>query len=226
MSSTLRGSGFSRDPYIRRSGFSRDLYIRGSGFQPRSFPKPSLTRELAVGFVLSLVGAAFAASLPVALPTGGVYRAVVAALGLAYVLYRLSRATDRVGRVVTVLVWCAAATTTWLMAPSFAVYVAVHAGLIWLVRTFYVHSDLRAAAVDLGLTAMSLAFAVWAVRRTESFLLGAWCFFLIQAMHVAIPKWLAERGAPHAGTDALPADRFAQAHRAAQEALKRLAAAP
>jgi hypothetical protein len=187
--------------------------------------KPSLTRELAVGFVLSLVAAAFAASLPLALSTGGAYRAVVAALGLAYVLYRLSRATDRVGRVVTVLVWCAAAIATWLMAPSFAVYVGVHAGLIWLVRTFYVHSDLRAAAVDLGLTAMSLAFAVWAVRRTESFLLGAWCFFLIQAMHVAIPAWLAKRNGAASDGD-LPDDRFAEAHRAAQEALKRLAAAP
>jgi hypothetical protein len=188
--------------------------------------KPSLTRELAVGFVLSLAGAAFAASLPLALPAGSVYRAVVAALGLAYVLYRLSRAIDRVGRVVTVLVWCAAAITTWVMVPSFAVYVAAHAGLIWLVRTFYVHADLRAAAVDLGLSVMSLAFAVWALRRTESFLLGAWCFFLIQAMHVAIPAWLAKRGAPHGRTDALPEDRFAEAHRAAQEALKRLAAAP
>jgi hypothetical protein len=180
-------------------------------------------RELTVGLGLSIVGAAFAASLPLALPAGSAYRAVVAALGLAYVLYRLSRATDRVGRVVTVLVWCAVAITTWLTASSFAVYVGVHAGLIWLVRTFYVHSHLRAAAVDLGLTVMSLAFAVWAVRRTESFLLGAWCFFLIQAMHTAIPKWLAKR-APDA--DDLPDDRFAQAHRAAQESLKRLAAAP
>ena len=211
---------------LRGSGFSRDSFLRGSGFQPRLFPKPSLTRELVVGFVLSLVGAAFAASLPLALPTAAVYRAVVAALGFVYVLYRLSRSTDRVGRVVTVLVWCAAAIATWVIAPSFAVYVVVHAGLIWLVRTFYVHPDLRAAAVDLGLTAMSLAFAVWAVRRTESFLLGAWCFFLIQAMHVAIPAWLAKRGARPGGTDDLPEDRFAQAHRAAQEALKRLAAAP
>jgi hypothetical protein len=45
-------------------------------------------------------------------------------------------------------------------------------------------------------------------------------------MHVAIPAWLAKRGASHAGTDDLPEDRFAQAHRAAQEALKRLATAP
>jgi hypothetical protein len=221
MSTNIRGSGL----YLRGSGLNlrgSGLNLRGSGFSRDS----SLTRELAVGFVLSLVGAAFAASLPLALPAGGVYRAVVAALGLAYVLYRLSRATDRVGRVVTVLVWSAAAIATWLIAPSFAVYVAIHAGLIWLVRTFYVHSDLRAAAVDLGLSAMSLAFAVWAVRRTDSFLLGAWCFFLIQAMHVAIPAWLAKRGASHAGTDDLPEDRFAQAHRAAQEALKRLATAP
>jgi hypothetical protein len=200
--------------------------LRGSGFQPRFSSKPSLTRELVVGFALSLVGAALAASLTLALSPGDVYRGVVAALGLAYVLHRLSRATDRVGRVVTVIVWCAAAIATWLMAPPFAVYVVVHAGLIWLVRMFYVHSDLRAAAVDLGLSAMSLAFAVWAVRRTESFLLGAWCFFLIQAMHVAIPAWLAKRDAAHGGAADLPEDRFADAHRAAQEAIKRLAAAP
>lgn len=196
---------------------------RGSGFQPQS--KPSLTRELVFGFALSLVGAAFAASLTLALPASSVYRAVVAALGLAYVLQRLSVATDRVGRVVTVIVWCAAATVTWLIAPPFAMYVAVHVGLIWLVRTLYVHSDLRAAVADLGLSALSLVFAVWALRRTESFFLGSWCFFLIQAMHVAIPTWLANR-APHAGAEDLPEDRFAEAHRSAQEALKRLAAAP
>jgi hypothetical protein len=201
---------------------SADTDIRGNGFRPRS--RPSLTRELVIGFGLSLVGAAFAASLTLALPASGAYRAVIAALGLAYVLHRLSVASDRVGRVVTVIVWCAAAIVTWLVAPPFAVYVAVHAGLIWLVRTFYVHADLRGALADLGLSVLSLVFAVWALRRTESFFFGSWCFFLIQAMHIAIPAWLAKR-APHGGDD-LPEDRFGQAHRSAQEALKRLAAAP
>ena len=186
--------------------------------------KPSLTRELVFGFCLSLIGAAFAASLTLALPASGVYRAVIAALGLAYVLQRLSLATDRVGRVFTVIVWCAAATVTWLVAPPFAMYVAIHVGLIWLVRTFYVHSDLRGAVADLGLSALSLVFAVWALRHTQSFFWGSWCFFLIQAMHVTIPTWL--RGRPHAGVEDLPEDRFGQARRTAQEALKRLAAAP
>ena len=199
--------------------------LRGSGFQPRFLSKPSLTRELVIGFVLSLVGAAFAASLTFVLPAGDVYRAVVAALGLAYVLHRLSHATERVGRVVTVVVWCAAAITIWIVAPPFAVYVVVHAGLIWLVRTFYVHSDLRGAVADLALSVMSLVFAVWALRHTGSFFFGAWCFFLIQAMYVAIPYWLAKR-VPHGSAGDLPEDRFARAHRCAQEALKRLATAP
>jgi len=199
--------------------------LRGSGFGPRLSAKPSLTRELVVGFMLSLVGAAFAASLTFVLPASAVYRAVVAGLGLAYVLHRLSHATERVGRIVTVGVWCAAAITIWVVAPPFAVYVAVHACLIWLVRVFYVHSDLRGGLADLGLSVMSLVFAVWALRRTESFFLGAWCFFLIQAMYVAIPYWLAKR-VPHGSADDLPEDRFAQAHRSAQEALKRLATAP
>jgi hypothetical protein len=185
----------------------------------------SFAREATVAFVLSLVGGALAASLALVLPADGAYRVVVAALGFAYILHRLGRARERVGRVVTVCVWCAVAAAAWLLEPPFAVYVAAHVVLIWAARALYAHSDLRAAALDFVLSIMGLAFAVWAVLRTESFFLAAWCFFLSQAIHVAIPAWAGRRKAT-GPEGAIPDDRFASAHRCAQEALKRLLATP
>jgi hypothetical protein len=97
--------------------------------------------------------------------------------------------------------------------------------MIWLIRSLYTHSDLRGAAADLGLCVLGLAFAVWAALRAESFLLAAWCFFVLQALHVVIP---ASTGAGRARGQkplghAVP-DVFADAHRAAERALRELAA--
>jgi hypothetical protein len=172
---------------------------------------------------LSLVGGAVAASLMLVMPSGVVVRAVVAGMGLAYILYRLHRSREHTGRIVVIGAWCAIAAAAWLLAIPLPAYLAIHAGMIWLIRSLYTHSNLRAAAADLGLCALGLAFAVWAALRAESLFLAAWCFFLLQALHVAIPAWTAERAReddPRVRED----DAFAGAHRAAERALRELAA--
>jgi hypothetical protein len=179
-------------------------------------------RALGAAFALSVCGAAVLAALAPFLGAGTALRAVVALLGLAYMLYVLARSGERVGRVTTIACWLVAASATWFLHPSLAGYVLVHVALVWLVRSLYCYAGLLPAAADLALGALGTAFAVWAARHSGSAWLAFWCFFLVQAFHVLIPAAFPERRAEAARE---PDDGFARAHRAAEAALRRIATA-
>lgn len=188
--------------------------------------RPSLLSEIGLAFGLSLVAGAVGSSLALVLPTQVVIRALVAGLTLAYVLYRLCRGQEKTGRIVTLGGACAVSAAAWLLDASMPAYLGIHVAMIWLVRSLYTHRDLREAAIDLGLSALGLAFAIWAAQRSQSLFVATWCFFLLQAMHGAIPAWTqrAYRGGELPQPDETSTDAFANAHRAAEAALQRLAA--
>ena len=180
---------------------------------------PSLGAGLGAALVLSACGAALLAATTPLLGPGTALRAVIALLGLAYVLYAVGRSGERVGRVTTIVGWIVIASAAWLAGLPLAGFVLVHLGLVWLVRSLYYYSGLLPALADLGVTALGAAFAVWAAQRSESAWLVLWCFFLVQAFHVLIPASLTQRGGVSpAATD----DAFARAHRAAEAAVRRL----
>ena len=184
--------------------------------------RPSLVAELGVALALSSVAAALGLTLMLIFPAGTALRILIALCALAYLLYRLGMAGEKTGRITAIVLWgVATAAVSWLGLPLGA-YLATQAAMLWLVRSLYGYSSLVAAGEDLALTALGLAFAVWAVVRTDSLFLATWCFFLIEALHVFIPaSGYRQSGvdAPAAATD----DAFANAHRAAQAALTRLA---
>jgi hypothetical protein len=188
--------------------------------------KPTFLGEAAAGFVMSLIAAVVALSLSFVLPAGVVARLIVATLGLTLVLRVLARSSEKTGRIVTVAVWLAAAAGIWLTGASFVSYVVVHVALVWLVRSLFAWSRLVEVALDLGLTLLALCFAVFAAVRTDSVFLATWSFLLLQALHTAIPGFVlrrtssAERAEP--GSD--PNRGFADAFKAADEALQRIAA--
>jgi hypothetical protein len=180
---------------------------------------PSLGAGLAAALILSACGAAL---LAVATPVVGApaaARAVVALLGLAYVLYAVGRSGERVGRITTIVGWISIASAAWLLGLPFSGYVLVHVGLVWLVRSLYYYSGLLPALADFGLTMLGAAFAVWAAQRSQSAWLVLWCFFLVQAFHVLIPASLTQRSS---AATAPADDAFARAHRAAEAAVRRL----
>lgn len=181
---------------------------------------PSLALGIGVGLVLSLCGAALLAALaPLTGPRTAV-RAVIALLGLAYVLYALGQSGERIGRITTVAAWLAASACAWFAGVPLVGYALIHVGLVWLVRSLYFHSGLLSALADLGLSVLGAAFAAWAASRTGSALLAFWCFFLAQAFHVLIPAALAGRAAtPSAAHDD---SRFTRARHAAEAAIGRL----
>ena len=181
---------------------------------------PPLRVGLVAALIFSVCGAAVLGALTPWLGLGAALRAVIALLGLAYVIYAIGRSGERVGRITTLVCWLVVASGAWLAGLPLVAYVLVHLGAIWLVRSLYYYSGLMPALADLGLTLLGAAFAVWAAQRADSAFLALWCFFLVQAFHVSIPASLTRGGAPEA-----PDDAFARAHRAAEAAVRRLSSA-
>jgi hypothetical protein len=188
--------------------------------------RPGFLGEAAFGFVISLVAAAVALSLSFVMPGTLVVRLIVAGLGLTLVLRAVGRSSERTGRIVTVVVWFAVAGGIWIGGVSLPSYVVVHVTLVWLVRSLFSYSRLVEAGLDLGLTLLAISFAIFAAVRTESVFLATWCFLLVQAFQVSIPHLASRVMAPKErelpGGD--PNRDFADAFKAADEALHRIAA--
>jgi hypothetical protein len=183
--------------------------------------RPSFGASLGVGLTLSLCGAAVLSVLGPVLFAGYALRAVIAIVGFAYVLYLIGKSGERVGRVTTVVCWLVIALGAAVAGLPLGAYVLVHVGLIWLVRSLYYYSGVLPALADFGLGLLGVVFAVWAAQRTDSAWLAFWCFFLTQSFHVLIPHSLSARGSQAPGAD----DAFNRAHRAAEEAIRRLSTA-
>jgi hypothetical protein len=187
----------------------------------RTARRPSFVGELGVALVLSLVGGALVSSLGLVLPATTALKAVVTLLAFAYLGYGLSRSAERTGRIVVVALWCVLTAGAWASGVPLGVYLVLHAAALWLVRALYAEAGLLSAGANLVLTALALAFAVWAALRTESFFIAAWCFFLLQSLHVFTPALGArESGAAPPGSTSDSA--FESALRTAEEAFERL----
>lgn len=178
---------------------------------------PSFFEGVTVAFIASLVGSTVFVALTTVYAGGTVIKLLVAGLAFAYVIYLLKRSRERIGRSSVLLAWLVFAVAIWVFSPSLPVYLLAHVGMIWVIRSLYFYSSLLPALTDLGLNGLSLVAAIWAYTQTNSLFLSIWCFFLMQALFVSIPA--------HLGKDAshrpLQEDRFEQAHRVAEAALRR-----
>ena len=182
--------------------------------------RPGFFEGAVVALVASIAGGACYAALATVFPSAAVLRFLIAALGLAYVLYLLRRNEERVGRITAIALWLLAAAALWVFEPPSLLYLCAHLGLVWLVRSLYYYSGLLPALIDFGLSLLGTAFAVWSAQRTGSFGLALWCFFLAQAFHVLIPESMRPaRGHPESE------DPFSRAHRAAETAVRKLSGA-
>jgi len=179
--------------------------------------RPTFFHGAAVALAIAAAGAAMFSALAPLLGTGTVLRLAVPMMGLTYLVCLFQRSGEFTGRVTTVALWLAVSGVTWFLAPSVAVYVLIHAGMLWLVRSLYFHSSTFPALLDLGLTALGVCAAAWAVTRSDSLFLAIWCFFLVQATFVAIPERPGSKGAAE-----IDDDRFERARRRADAALRQL----
>lgn len=181
--------------------------------------RPSFIQGVIVAAILGFFASVVVAALTPFVGLGAVIRLVIPALGLAYLLYLFSRSTERLGRVTTLAFWSALAVITWWMAPPLPLYLFIHVGAVWLVRSLYFYSGLVPALMDLGISTLSVSATVWAITRSGSVFLATWCFFLVQALFVAIPPTM-QRKNEQAKQRA--DDNFDSARRQADAALRQL----
>ncbi|HEY6598100.1 MAG TPA: hypothetical protein VIZ30_02260 [Pseudomonadales bacterium] len=184
-----------------------------------SKPRPSFLSGVAIAAVLAVAAGATYAALTVALTQTFAVKIVVTLLVGSYTLYLLSQSNERTGRIATVAVWCIAAIVIAAFVPTLALFLIAHTCLIWLVRTLYFHESTITALFDLGLSALALASAIWALRSSHSLSMATWCFFLVQALFVVLPSVLPKAAHHDDGNQA-----FQRAQRSADAALRRLAA--
>ncbi len=183
--------------------------------------RPTFLEGVGIALVASLGGSILFTSLSPMLGSLSLVKLIIAGLGLFYTLYLFSRSPERLGRVVVFTAWSLSALVIWFINPPLTLYLLLHIGLIWLIRSLYFYSSILASLADLGLSGLSLAASVWAAVHTESILLSIWCFFLLQALFTAIPTNMKKRTAENS-TEQPPIDRFQQAEQAAETALRRL----
>lgn len=181
--------------------------------------RPTFLDGVVVALAAGLLGSLAYAVLVPALPSGPVLRLLVAGIALGYLFYLLRRSPERVGRISVVAAWGLAAAAIWLLKLPLPLYLTLHLGLVWLVRSLYFYSSVLSALADLGLSGLSLAAALWAAGHSHSLFLGIWSLFLVQALFAFIPASL-QRG--NAAAPAPERDRFERAHRAAESALRKL----
>jgi hypothetical protein len=183
--------------------------------------RPGFLHGVIVAAILGFFASAIVATLTPFVGLGAVVRLVIPMLGLAYLLYLLNRTTERLGRVTTLTLWTTMAAVTWWVAPPLPLYLLIHVGAVWLVRSLYFYSGIMPALMDLGLNALSVSAAVWAITRSGSVFLATWCFFLVQALFVAIPPAVQRRAKPEVTTP-VDNDGFERARRHADAALRQL----
>ena len=188
--------------------------------------RPSLLAAILVALATSASGAALVAAFAPLLGTDAALRAAVAVVAAGYVMYLLAKSSERVGRATTAVVWLALSACAWLAGVPLAAFVLLQVAMLWLVRSLYFYSGVLPALLDLALTALGVALAAWAAARSGSPFLALWCFFLVQALTVLVPSAIAPCGAAERGAPASPGagDAFERARRAAEGALRRLAA--
>jgi small-conductance mechanosensitive channel len=183
--------------------------------------RPVFMEGVGVALLATIAGGVLFSVLTTVFVSDFVLRLLIAVTGLFYVLYLLHRSGEKVGRITSISVWLFAAAVVWLMGLSLPLYLMVHLGLVWLIRSLYFYSSLISALADFGLVLFGLASAVWAVLQTGSLSLGVWCFFLVQALFVVIPNtW--KRSAKTDTVSKSTEESFQGAYRTAQAALNKL----
>jgi hypothetical protein len=190
-------------------------------FGKRFGKRPGFVHGVIIAAIFGFFASAMLVTLTPLFGFGGVIRLLIPALGLAYLLYLMSCSKKRPGRVTTILLWSAMSLVTWWLAPPFPLYLLIHVAAVWLVRSLYFYSGLIPALMDLGLNALSISAAVLAMTRSGSVFLATWCFFLLQALFVAIPPTM--QGAKNPAHElAADHENFERARRQADAALRQL----
>jgi hypothetical protein len=148
-------------------------------------------------------------------------RLLTSGLALAYILYLLLNSQERTGRITVlgagIILWI----MLWIIYPPLTEFIVLHVLAIWLIRSLYWYASLISSLADLGLNALSIASAFWALHHTGSLFLTFWCFFLVQALFVGIPTGIKNANLANAVIPDSESD-FNRAYQTAEAAVRKL----
>ncbi len=108
-----------------------------------------------------------------------------------------------------------------LLGISLIEQILLQLSIIWVARSLYFHASIVAALLDLILIIMASGAAVWAAIQTDSLITAVWSFFLCQSLFSFIPD-LSRKANPKDQACTTANDHFDNAHRVAQEAVRKL----
>ncbi len=186
--------------------------------------RPRFSHGVIVAACLALAGSILVSGLGLVLGGVTVIKLSATAVALAYLLHTLKASHARSGRILTLTAWSLMTLACLWLNISLPLFLLIHAGAIWLIRAFHAYASLVPAILDACLSAFAVLAFAWAFMRTGSVLLSTWCFFLVQALWVFIPRTLSPpetRREPGGGNDS-----FDQAKRRADAALRKLFSQP
>jgi len=183
--------------------------------------RPTFWREAGVALALSVVGAIGFHAMAALIGSSLTLRLVVATLGLVYAVLLMRSVHARSGRLLAIAAWLALDIALFVFQPPLLLWLLAQTFAIWLLRCWCCYGSVVAAFADGALCLFALAAAMVSASHSHSVFLALWSFFLVQALFVLIPETLRPRTAAASPDDE---DRFDQAHRSAEAALRRLTA--
>lgn len=148
-------------------------------------------------------------------------RLLIAGVSFFYILYLFLRTKERTGRITVISIWFVLTIVSLIFVKSLIMYIVIQLMMIWIMRSLYFYNSIFSALIDLVLNGMSLIAAIWSWSLSGSLFLTFWCFFLVQALFVFIPKNFIARS-KNESTYRTEDDRFEHAHRAAEVAVSKL----
>lgn len=186
-----------------------------------SVSKPTFFEGVAVALVASVVIAACTFVFARVFVSTGLLQILIAMVSAAYIGYLMIRSRERLGRLTVFSVWFGATLLSMIFVPSLVMFALMQLGMIWVIRSLYYYNSVLAALADLGLIGLSTAIALWAWLNTHSLFLAMWCFFLVQALFVLIPKQFKTQNSKDLNSNHA-SDRFEHAYLAAEQAVRQL----
>jgi hypothetical protein len=185
--------------------------------------RPGFWREAGVALALSIVGAIAYPALTTFIGSSASLRLIIAGLGIVYAVLLMRGVQARAGRVIAIAAWLALDVVLIVFDPPLLLWLLAQSFAIWLLRCWCCYGSFVAALADGALCLFALAAAVVVAAHSHSLFLALWSFFLAQALFVLIPDTLRPRSAA-VNESHHDEDRFDQAHRSAEAALRRLTA--
>ena len=156
---------------------------------PAASRPPGFMEGVIIALGLSLISAIGYWSLIGVFHVAVSLSAAAAILGTAYALYLIKRSDRTTGKITCGLVFNTIVVLIILLPIGVGMVASILLLALWGVRCFFYRHGVADSLVDLSLSVSAAIAALIAAIATQSVFITVWTFFIVQALHVFIPKF-------------------------------------